>query len=128
MWFGRKPRRPAEELISDARALVKDGRIEEAIRVYRKIRRRDLTAETLVEVGRACFQLKDFFGAAEYAARALDLDPSCAPAVCIHGACGNLNLARRSIYQHTDPPGGSACPMGDRSRRSPEIAPRVFRA
>jgi hypothetical protein len=64
------------DLLSRARALVAEGRLPDASRVYALMKKNQRSTESLVEHAEVLLKVGDHFGAASRASQALVLDPS----------------------------------------------------
>ena len=82
-WFGKRPTKSVDELLTEARLLVSAGKHREAVPIFMRIRKRDRSTATLVELASAQIEAGDHFGAAATASSALDMDAKCADAKCI---------------------------------------------
>lgn len=68
------------DLLEQARALVREGKLREASDTYWKIKRKHRTVAGLLEHAELLFDDGDFFGAASMAFDALELEPENAKA------------------------------------------------
>src|SRR4051812_48058309 len=84
-WFRPAPAKNAAELLAEAQGLLAQGKGRGATRICSQIRRRDWTAEILVEMGKICLAAEFALGALDYAREARERYPNCAEAFCILG-------------------------------------------
>lgn len=84
-WLKGSDGAPAEpgDLLEQARALARAGELAQASAAYGRIKRKDETAEGLVEHAELLLELGDYFGAASRASAALERDPACARAEAV---------------------------------------------
>ncbi len=88
MWFLRWFRRSEVNVgtfSAEAQALCAVGQHKQALEVYERIPRRQRTPAIMVEMGKACLALGKTLAALAYASEALDIDETCALAMCIQG-------------------------------------------
>ncbi len=72
---GGEPSNGPLVLLERARALAREGKIDEAVETYGKIKRRHYTLEGLVEHAELLLRIGDHYGAGSRASRARELDP-----------------------------------------------------
>ncbi len=101
-WFSRRtgaassdPKSPQLELLEQARALVREGKQQEALAAYRKIKPKHRTVEGLLEHAELLIDVGDYFGAVSYACEVLAREPDNVKAKAIQRRVTKLEEAER---------------------------------
>lgn len=101
-WFSRRSgaassdsNSPQLELLEQARALVREGKQQEALAAYRKIKPKHRTVEGLIEHAELLIDVGDYFGAVSHACDVLRLDPDNVKAKAIQRRVTQLEEAER---------------------------------
>ena len=84
-WLRRTPRPSREEILDRARAQAAAGQVEQALRTYARLRRRDRAPAVLVEMADLCLAQGNTATALGHAVEALAQAPGFAGALCIQG-------------------------------------------
>ncbi len=98
-WLSRRsgaksPSVPRSDLLEEARALARAGKLQEASATYWKIKQKQHTAASLLEHAQILFDFGDHFGAASKAAAALRLEPQNADARAIQDRIRRIEAGR----------------------------------
>lgn len=100
-WFSRRngatpvSDSAATELLERARALVREGKQQEASDLYWKIKRKQRTVESLLEHAHLLLDLGDYFGAVSMASDALEIEPGNVKAEAVRRRVQQLEEAER---------------------------------